>query len=90
MTTLTLNDIQNLNPIGLNLDQLSQLEMEAELVEIQHYAPLGEIEESENVTKEQLEFVEKETSYLNAIFGKFRTTFEHAVELATIQEGMLY
>lgn len=83
MKTLTLNDIQNLNPIGLNLDQLFLLEHYAELVEIKHYAALGEIEELENVTKEQLEFVEKETSYLNAIFRKFKMAFAHAVELAS-------
>lgn len=83
MTTLTLKDIQNLNPIDLNLDQLFLLEMEAEQVEIKHYAALGEIEESENATEEQLKAVENETTYLNDIFKKFRLDFEQALEVAT-------
>jgi len=81
---LTLEAIQNFSPIGLDLNELYIVEMEAEEVEMNHYAQLGEIEEKEEVTDEENDFLVNEGSRLNAIFNKFHSKLSSAIELASL------
>ncbi|MFT7791544.1 UNVERIFIED_CONTAM: hypothetical protein ODR73_25795 [Escherichia coli] len=70
----------------MTLSELCSFEIQLDLWKLESYTPLGEIEEDENATDEQLIYVKQESARLNKFFKMIDKTWEKAVELATIRE----
>jgi|GEM_PF-6068664 len=71
---------------GLNLDQLFVWEFKIEELEMAALAPIGMMQESENISDTECEMLDKAASDLNKIFSKIRKDWSMAVEIASLKE----
>lgn len=70
----------------MTLSELSSFPIQIDLWKMESYSPLVEIEEDDNATAEQLNYVEEEITRLNRFFKMIENAWEKAVDLATMKE----